>query len=100
MGSAVGKATVSHWIKQTILFAYRHCNKSIPISSAKAHSTHAVASSLADIRGVSPADLCSAATWSSSSVFVKHYRLDMTASKSISTQVLSAAVAGSHSQWP
>ena len=100
MGMAVGKATVSRWIKQTILHAYRHCNRSIPVSSVKAHSTRAVASSLADIRGVSPADLCAAATWSSSSVFAKHYRLDMTASKSISKQVLTAAVADGRSNRP
>ena len=95
MGSAVDKTTVSHWIKQAILHAYRHTGKSIPTSAIRAHSTHAVASSLADIRGVSLADLCAAATWSSSLVFTKHYRLDMTASKSISKQVLTAAVAGS-----
>ena len=100
MGLAVGKTTVSRWIKQSILHAYRHCGKPIPKSSVKAHSTRAVASSLADIRGVSPADLCAAATWSSSSVFAKHYRLDMTASKSISKQVLTAAVAGSRYYRP
>ena len=67
--------------------------REIPSSLIKAHSTRAVATSLADIKGVSPTDLCAAATWSSSSVFVKHYRLDMTASEGISSQVLAAAVA-------
>ena len=97
MGSAVNKTTVSRWIKQTILHAYRQADRAIPVSSVRAHSTRAVASSLADIKGVSPADLCAAATWSSSLVFAKHYRLDMTASRSISTQVLAAAVAGGRS---
>ena len=93
-GVKVTKSTVSRWVKQTILFCYRNQGRAIPTSSVRAHSTRAVASSLADIKGVSPADLCAAATWSSSSVFAKHYRLDMAASRSISSQVLSAAVAG------
>ena len=92
-GNKVTKATIARWIKNTILFAYRHLGRQIPVSSVKAHSTRAVAASLADVKGVSPADLCAAATWSSSLVFAKHYRLDMSARKSISSQVLSAAVA-------
>ena len=92
-GCKVTKATIARWVKQTILFAYRHLGRQIPVSSVKAHSTRAVAASLADVKGVSPADLCNAATWSSSMVFAKHYRLDMAALRSISSQVLSAAVA-------
>ena len=99
-GFKVSKPTIARWIKQTILFAYRHQNRSIPVSSVKAHSTRAVASSLADVKGVSPADLCAAATWSSSNVFAKHYRLDMAASTCLSTQVLSAVVAGRSSNRP
>ena len=60
----------------------------------------AVDSSLVDICGVSLADLCAAATWSSSFVFAKHYRLDMASSKIISKQVLTAAAAGGCSQQP
>ena len=93
-GFEVSKSTIAGWIKQTIVFCYRHHGRSIPVSSVKAHSTRAIASSLADIHGASPADLCAAATWSSSSVFAKHYRLDMATSRSISNRVLSAAVAG------
>ena len=89
----MSKSTISRWIKQTIMFSYRHLGRDLPISSVRAHSTRAVASSLADVRGVSPAELCAAATWSSSMTFARHYRLDMAASRSISSQVLHAAVA-------
>ena len=91
-GIAVSSRTISRWIKQTILFCYAHMGRRVPSSSIRAHSTRAIASSLADIKGVSPRDLCAAATWSSHSVFARYYRLDMASSKSISRQVLEAAV--------
>ncbi len=97
LGGKVTKSTVSRWIQETIAFSYTLMGRSQPVSSVRAHSTRAVATSLADLRGVSPSDLCRAATWSSSSVFAKHYRLNMTAGRSVSTQVISAAVAGSRS---
>ena len=96
-GGKVTKSTLARWIRDTIVISYKLMGKSIPTTSVKAHSTRAVASSLADLKGVSPSDLCRAATWSSPCVFAKHYRLNLAASKSISTQVLSAAVAGNRS---
>ena len=63
------------------------------VTRPKAHSTRAVSTSLADVKGVSPSDLYAAATWSSSSMFARHYRLDMASSEGISSQVLEAAVA-------
>ena len=69
MASTIGKTTVSCWIKQTILHVYRHIGRSIPVSSAQCRSTHAGAFSLGDIKGISLADLYSAATWPSSLVF-------------------------------
>lgn len=92
-GHKVSKSTVARWIRQTIVFAYSQQGKELPPRSVRAHQTRAMSTSFADIRGVTPADLCSAATWSSSSVFARHYRLDVSAGNSISTQVLSAAVA-------
>ena len=68
----------------------------IPREDVRAHSTRAVASSLADLAGVSAEDLCAAATWSSLSVFVKHYRLDCAAGRGISSKVLAAATADMH----
>ena len=95
-GFKVSKPTIAHSIKQTILFSYRQQGRSVPVSSVKAYTTRAVASSLADVNGVYLADLCAAATWSSSNVFAKHYCLHMAAS----TQVLSAVVAGRSSNRP
>ena len=92
-GREVSKVTISRWIKQTILFSYRQLGRDIPRSTVKAHSTRAIASTLADIKGVSPADICAAATWSDACVFAKYYRLDMASVKSIASQVLKAAVA-------
>jgi hypothetical protein len=94
LGGKVSKSTIARWIQDTISLSYSLMGRDLPVSSVKAHSTRAVASSLADLKGVSPSDLCRAATWSSSSVFAKHYRLNMTAGRSVSTQVISAAVAG------
>lgn len=97
LGGKVSKVTVSRWIQETISMAYTLMGRSLPTTSVKAHSTRAVASSLADLKGVSPSDLCRAATWSSSLVFAKHYRLNMAAGRSVSSQVLSAAVQGHRS---
>ena len=94
LGGKVSKATIARWIQDTITFAYTLMGRATPSTSVKAHSTRAVATSLADLKGVSPSDLCRAATWSSSLVFAKHYRLNMAAGRSVSTRVISAAVAG------
>ena len=91
-GFKVTSQAISRWIRDVICHAYSHAGLQIPRSSVIAHSTRAVAASLADIRGVSPRDSCAAAMWSNSNVFARHYRLDMLSSKSISTHVLSAAV--------
>ena len=57
-----------------------------------AHSTRAVAASLADIQGVSPQELCRAAMWSNTSVFAKFYRLDMVAARNMSNSILKGAL--------
>ena len=92
LGRKVTRTTVSRWIRDTICMAYWQMGQDIPLA-VRAHSTQAMAASLADIQGVTPSDLCAAATWSSSNVFAKHYRLDLAASSGIATQVLQAAVA-------
>ena len=92
-GGKVSKSTIARWIQDTISFSYTLMGRTIPSTSIKAHSTRAVATSLADLKGVSPSDLCRAATWSSSMVFAKHYRLNMAADRSVSTRVISAAIA-------
>ena len=93
LGHKINKATVARWIRQTVCLAYEKAGRPVP-QRVRAHQTRALAASLADLRGVSPADLCAAATWSSANVFAKFYRLDLAASeRGISTQVLKAAMA-------
>ena len=94
LGEKVSKNTVSRWIQDTISMSYSLMGRPIPKSELKALSTRAVAASLADIRGVSPTDLCRAATWQSGSVFARHYRLNMAAGKGVATRVITAAAAG------
>ena len=97
LGTKVSKATVARWIPETICLAYERAKKPIPVHNSKnikAHTTRAMAASLADIRGVTPMDLCAAATWSSMSVFARFYRLDLAAENvGISCEVLKAALA-------
>ena len=51
-----------------------------------------MAASLADVSGVSPRDLCEAAMWANSSVFARFYRLDLVASRNMSSQILQTAL--------
>ena len=97
MGSQVTYATIAGWIKQTILHVYRQASGCIPVPSIRANSLCMVVSSWTDIKGASLSDLCAAAIQSSSLVLAKHYRLDITATGSVSMQLLSAAVASSYS---
>ena len=93
LGKKVSVQTISRWIRLTICKAYAQMGRELPISEVRAHSTRAMATSLADFIGASAEDLCTAATWASPVVFVKHYRLDLAASRGIAFQVLEAAVA-------
>lgn len=65
-----------------------------PPEGIKAHSTRAVATSQAEWAGASPEQICRAATWSSFSTFVKHYRLDLLSAKdqAFGRKVLQAVV--------
>ena len=94
LGEKVSKSTIARWIQETIIMSYSLMGRALPRSEVHAQSTRAVAASLADVKGVSSADLCKAATWQDGSVFARHYRLNMAAAKSIATQVITAAVAG------
>ena len=91
-GYKVSSQSISRWIRDTICSAYRQLGVNLPRSEVTAHSTRAVAASLANIAGVSPRELCAAAMWSKFSVFAKFYRLDMVAVKSLSSKVLQEAL--------
>ena len=92
VGCRVSSQSISRWVRDTICSAYRHFGVVLPRSEVSAHSTRAVAASLANIAGVSPRDLCAAAMWSSFSVFAKFYRLDMVSSRSLSSRILQQAM--------
>ena len=77
-GSAASSSTLSKWLVSTISLAYELQNKPLP-EGLRAHSTRAVATSMALLRGVDIQDICRAATWSNVSTFVTHYRLDLQA---------------------
>ena len=72
---------------------YAHYGKDPP-DHVTAHSTRAIATSMATLGGASIQDICKAATWSSSHVFVKHYKIDVVprSAGSISSTVLRTAL--------
>jgi hypothetical protein len=74
-GNPVSKSRISSWLVQVISRAYSYFGKEIP-PGIKGLSSRALGASLACERGMSMEDICRAATWSSSSVFAQHYRLD------------------------
>ena len=76
-GSHVSSQTISRWLVSTIKLAYQIPKQ--PFDRIKAHSTRATATSAAFLRGVSPLDICKAATWSTPSTFAAQYRLDLRA---------------------
>ncbi len=75
-GSAVTKQRMSHWIVEAISLAYKACSLTSPLR-LRAHSTRAVASSQAFLKGSSMEEICAVAGWSSPSTFIKFYSLDM-----------------------
>ena len=88
-GKPVSKVLIASWIRRIIEEAYKHFGQSSP-EVIRAHSTRAMATSMANLRGASIEDICKAATWSSSYVFSKHYNLDVLGQHhSISNKVLS-----------
>ncbi|KAJ7316026.1 hypothetical protein JRQ81_002188 [Phrynocephalus forsythii] len=92
-GANISPQRLSSWIVSTIKLCYELSHKPLP-SQVRAHSTRAVSSSTAFLRGVPLDEVCRAATWSQPSTFVKHYRLDTRAkaSTSFGRAVLSQAL--------
>ena len=77
-GLPISKIRLSQWIVEAIEQAYSSRGLAPPIG-LRAHSTRGVAASWAFCRGVSIQDVCSAASWASSSTFATFYMLDVTA---------------------
>ncbi|XP_034272372.1 uncharacterized protein LOC117664972 [Pantherophis guttatus] len=79
MGKKVSSNTVGRWIKACISAAYASQGVKVP-SRVLPHSTRSVATSAAWATQASIEEICKAATWSSISSFVKHYKIDSFAS--------------------
>ena len=79
-GLPASLSSISRWIVSTISVAYEVQHRTPP-EGLRAHSTRAVASSMALLRGVDLPDICRTATWSRASTFISHYRLDVRAKK-------------------
>ena len=76
MSKDVTTATISSYIKETILMAYAaSANDSAP-SQIKAHSVRHVATSLRALKAVSMSDILRAGAWSTPNVFISFYVQD------------------------
>lgn len=74
-GQAASPRTIATWLIKIIKRTY--IIQSLPIlDGLKAHSTRAVATSWAVYCRVSAETICKAATWSSKTTFMSHYRID------------------------
>ena len=74
-GHPVSVQRLSKWLKMAVEIAYDQAN--LPRPSVKGHHVRKQATSWADLAGVTPVDICRAATWKSSSMFARHYRLQL-----------------------
>lgn len=75
-GAAVTKQRMSHWVIEAISAAYEVCGLTSPLG-VRAYSTRGMAFSQAFFRGSSLKDICVTAGWSSPSIFIKFYGLDV-----------------------
>lgn len=92
-GKKVSASTLSRWIRSCILTCHSLAGAS-PTGPVYAHSTRSASTSAALSTNASLAEICKAATWSSVSTFVRHYRLDSTQSSeaAFGRRVLQAVV--------
>ena len=74
-GHPVSVQRLSKWLKMTVETAYRLAK--LPLPEAKGHQVRKQATSWAELAGVTPVDICRAATWKSNSMFARHYRLQL-----------------------
>ena len=70
-GTAITKQRLSHWLVDVISHAYSTSGEVLP--TVKAHSTRAVATSVAVLRGAPLEEICQAADWKTPNVFISHY---------------------------
>lgn len=71
----MSSAAIGSVIRSCIKKAYRVSRLEV-LKGITAHSTRSAATSVALSKGASVEEICRAATWSSLSTFVRHYKLD------------------------
>lgn len=79
IGSRVSGPTLGRWIRATIATAYQHLNLPVP-RHITAHSTRSAATSAAWATRAPLEEVCRAATWTTVTPFIHHYRVDSFAS--------------------
>ena len=75
-GCALSKQRLSHWVVDVITHAYKGGGHPLP-SGVRCHSTRAVSTSWAALRGVPLEDICDAASWTSPCTFSRFYRVNV-----------------------
>ncbi|XP_029140096.1 ephrin type-A receptor 7 [Protobothrops mucrosquamatus] len=75
LGQKVSSGTIGRWIRACIAEAYQSSSLPAP-RRITAHSTRSAATSAAWSTQASIDEICRAATWSSPSPFVRHYKID------------------------
>ena len=73
---ALSKQRLSHWVVDVITHAYKGGGHPLP-SGVRCHSTRAVSTSWAALRGVPLEDICDAASWTSPCTFSRFYRVNV-----------------------
>lgn len=75
-GRALSKQRLSHWVVDVIIHAYKSGGHPLP-PGVRCHSTRAVSTSWAAMRGVPLEVICDAASWASPSTFARFYRVNV-----------------------
>ena len=74
----ISKATVSFWIKQSIILAYQKSDQEVQnVSQVKAHEVRALAASMAFKGGVALGEIMASCFWRSHSTFTNFYLKDL-----------------------
>ncbi|XP_060543235.1 uncharacterized protein LOC132710620 [Pantherophis guttatus] len=79
LGVRVSSVTLGRWIRAAIAVAYRQSDSPLP-HPITAHSTRSASTSAAWATQASLEEVCRAATWTTISPFIRHYKVDSFAS--------------------
>ncbi len=75
-GSPASKQRMSKWVVEAISLAYESAGQPSTMA-VQSHTTRSMAASKALISGVALQEVCDAAGWSSSHIFIRLYSLDL-----------------------